>query len=424
MGLLFIINLYLARYLGPLQFGVLCYASSFVSIFIPLGILGLDSALVQALVKNPSQRLYLLGSAYLLRISSVLFAWLLMGITLLFLEVAATTQKLIAIIALLLLFQTAQVIDYYFQAQLRARYVARALLTQIILSTALKAGLIYLEADLIWFAVVYPADAFILALLLFRYYYRWIQQEYPTESPSLLAWRWQSVTASSLLATGLPLMVSAFMTAFYFKIDQLLLHAWLGAEAVGLYAVAAQISEACYAIPILMATAFFPVMLQLRSQQPDTYPIQLQTLFNRSVLTALTMALPLSYLAPWLIQKLYGMAYTTAAQVLAIHSWSLIGVFLGVISQQYLLAEGFTTVIIWRNGLGILSHIGLSAYLIPAWGITGAAWSLLCSIFIANCFSHALFKKTRPLFWMQLQALSLPPLQAVAKAAYGRLMRK
>ena len=68
MAVSLFVGIYVARYLGPENYGLLSYANSFVGIFVALATLGLDDIVVRELVKNPEQREELLGTSFLLKI--------------------------------------------------------------------------------------------------------------------------------------------------------------------------------------------------------------------------------------------------------------------------------------------------------------------------------------------------------------------
>jgi len=50
------VGIWVARYLGPEQRGLLSYAQSFVGLFSAIATLGLDGIVVRELVKDPSRR--------------------------------------------------------------------------------------------------------------------------------------------------------------------------------------------------------------------------------------------------------------------------------------------------------------------------------------------------------------------------------
>lgn len=399
MGLLFVVNLYLARQLGPLNFGILCYASSFVSIFFALAALGLDALVVRELVRTPQNRPQLLGTAFGLKLGGALLSGGAMAITTQVLPHDALTQQIIVVIASVMLFQAFNVIDYYFQAQVQSKFVAQALLIQLLISVGSKGALILLQADLIWFAAVYLLDGMVLAALLSLSYHYYA-------SPMGQRWHWQTPLAQQLLKASWPLLLSALVTALYLKTDQILINFLLGPTSVGVYAVAAQLSEAWYAVPVVISASFFPAIVAAQGNPAD-YKAKLQTLLNGMVVIAVVIAIPLTLLSDWIIAWLYGAAYSAAAGVLKIQVWTAVFVFLGIASQHYLVAEQLTHLAFFRTVLGLATHWGLSYILIQQFGIIGAAWAALTGAMVSFYWAHALFPATRPLFQMQCQALTL-----------------
>jgi O-antigen/teichoic acid export membrane protein len=67
------IGIWVARYLGPEDFGEFSFALSFVGLFVALATLGLDGIVIRNLVNNQNQRNQILGSAFFLKfIGSIL----------------------------------------------------------------------------------------------------------------------------------------------------------------------------------------------------------------------------------------------------------------------------------------------------------------------------------------------------------------
>ena len=58
------VGIWVARYLGPEQFGLFAYAQSFVGLFTAIATLGLDGIVVRELVKDESRKDELIGTAF------------------------------------------------------------------------------------------------------------------------------------------------------------------------------------------------------------------------------------------------------------------------------------------------------------------------------------------------------------------------
>ena len=153
------VGIYVARYLGPENYGLLSYTNSFVGIFVALATLGLDDVVVRELVKNPEQREELLGTSFLLKIVGAVLMWGVIILTVPFTNNDIQTNSFIMIISLGVVFQAFNVIDFNFQATVKSKYVVYAQFVQLTISSIVKIILIINDATLIWFVSVYCLDA-------------------------------------------------------------------------------------------------------------------------------------------------------------------------------------------------------------------------------------------------------------------------
>ncbi|GAG26105.1 unnamed protein product, partial [marine sediment metagenome] len=110
------VGIYVARYLGPERFGVLSYAMSVVVLFSALSSLGLNGILVRELVNFPKKRDEFLGTAFILKLAGSGLVLILLSITLYFMGDDRQSNLMIFIIAAGLIFQSFNVIRFYFEA--------------------------------------------------------------------------------------------------------------------------------------------------------------------------------------------------------------------------------------------------------------------------------------------------------------------
>lgn len=84
VGVGLIVGVWVARYLGPENFGLLSYATAFASMFGIVASLGLDGIVVREIVRNPSHKDEILGTAFLLKFAGgvLMLAIALIGIIL------------------------------------------------------------------------------------------------------------------------------------------------------------------------------------------------------------------------------------------------------------------------------------------------------------------------------------------------------
>jgi O-antigen/teichoic acid export membrane protein len=381
------VGVYVARYLGPARFGLLSYAGSFVGLFGALATLGLDGIVVRELVKTPERRDELLGTAFGLKIGGAILLWVAILAAVPLTNNDLQTNSLIAIIAFAAIFQAFNVIYFNFQAEVKSKYVVHAQLVQLVISSITKLVFIAIEAPLIWFALVYLLDAVVLAVGLSVMYLR--------NSGKLWYWQWKWQVATGLLRDSWPLILSGMVISIYMKIDQVMIKEMLGAEEVGLYAAAVRLSEAWYFIPMAITSSLFPAIINAKKQSEELYYQRLQKLYDLMVWMAVAIALPTTFLAPWVIELLYGEAYIGAANVLSIHIWAGVFVSLGVGQGKFWLTQNMQKQQFVITFSCSIINIVLNFILINSHGIIGAALSTLISYALGSLMFPYIIKDAR-----------------------------
>lgn len=158
---------------------------------------------------------------------------------------------------------------------------------------------------------------------------------------------------------------------------------------------ALRLSEAWYFLPMVITTSLFPASINAKKVGRELFHSRQQRLYDLMVWLSVAVALPVTFLSPWIITFLYGDAFSDSAIVLSVHIWASVFVFLGVASSQWLVAENLQLYSLLRTGSGALVNIALNFILIPRYGIVGAAYAFLISYVVATYISLLPFKETR-----------------------------
>ena len=166
-------------------------------------------------------------------------------------------------------------------------------------------------------------------------------------------------------------------------------------------------SEVWYLGPMVIASSWFPSIIAAKEIDETAYHRKLQGLLNYCVLLALFIAIPVSFCSRWLIEFLYGPHYIDSANVLMIHIWSSVFVFLGVASSRWFVLENLQKYTFYRTLAGCVINILLNYLLIPTYGVIGSAFASVCAQFIASFLFNFVNRNTRQLFFMQMKAISL-----------------
>lgn len=392
------VGVYVARYLGPERFGVLSYAMSVVVLFSALSSLGLNGILVRELVNFPKKREELLGTVFILKLAGSGLVLILLSITLYFMGDDRQSNLMIFIIAAGLVFQSFNVIQFYFEAKVLSKYFVFAQFVSLIAVSIAKLIFVWLGLSLIYFALAVLIENLILAIGLLVVYFK--------QKLNIFNWQFSFKAATGLLKDSWPLILSAIAISLYMRIDQVMIKHMLNDEAIGQYAAAVKLSEAWYFIPMIVCNSLFPAILNAKKVSKELYYKRLQKLYVLMTWSAIAIALPATFLADDIIRLLFGAQYGNAAGTLRIYIWAGVFVFLGVASGQYLVAENYTRISFLRTFIGMIVNVILNIILIPRYGINGAAITTVVSYFIAT-FVMIFIPKTHRQAILMLKSASL-----------------
>ncbi|HOW36315.1 MAG TPA: flippase [Candidatus Omnitrophota bacterium] len=399
LGAGLLITAWIARYLGPSQFGLLSYATAFAALFGSLIGLGLNSIIVRDIIRNPSKTNEILGSAFILRLIAGIIALAAAVATICFVRKGdALTQLLVSLIAAGFIFQAFSVIDFYFQSQVQSRYSVYAQNAGFIILGIAKILLILYRAPLIAFAIAGTAEiACTSFFLIIAYRYNRL---------SIKAWRMKIAVAKELLRNSWPLIFSTVAIIVYMRIDQIMIGQMLGDAPVGIYSAAVRISEAWYFMPMAIAGSVFPIILQIKQSNEGLYYQKLQNLLDALTLLGIGVAVFVTLTSSTLVTLLYGTAYAQSSSILTLHIWGGVFVCLGVAGNSWFIAENLQIYTCFITLAGGIANIALNLVLIPKFGIQGAALATVISQILASYLLNIVSTKTRRVFAMQTRSLA------------------
>ena len=401
MGVGLFVGVWIARYLGPDQFGQLSYALAFVLLFSSLANLGLDSIAVRNIVRDSSLKDKILGTVFVLKLIGGTMAFgVTMAAILLLRPADSLTQWLVGITAAGLIFQAFDTIDYWFQSQVKSKYTVVSKNTAFLLISICKIVLISVQAPLIAFAWTGLAEIVLGSLSLIV--------AYRINEHHLRAWRASLVVAKDLLRDSWPLIFSGIVGTIYLRIDQVMLGEMVNAKEVGIYSAAVRIAEAWYFIPLVICSSVYPSIIEARAVSDELFYDRLQKLYNMMVFIGYAVALPLTFMSSWLVHLLFGSAYGRAGSMLALLIWAGMFVIIGVARSSFLMAMNFTKIHLLTVFMGCIVNVILNYILIPYYGGMGAAIASFIAYWLAAHGSCFFLKPLRKTGFMLTRALAYP----------------
>lgn len=398
MGVGLIVGVWIARYLGPEQFGLLSFAAAFIGLFGAIATLGLQGVVVRDIVLNPEGKEVTLGTTAVMQFFGGFIAYGLILVIIFWLRADdAMAKTVVTILGVIMLFKSSEVAVYWFESQVLSKYIVWVQNTVFLVFAIIKVCLIQKNAPLITFAWAMMGESLVVALLMVLL----LSLQGSKIGKISISYK----RAKTLLADSWPLMLSGMAVMAYMKIDQIMLGQIIGNEAVGIYSAAVRISEVWYFFPVAIISSVFPSILNAKKTSEVEYFYRLESLYKLMVLIALAVALPLTFFSTSIIDVIFGINYAKAGQVLSIHIWSAVFLYLNVASSKWFLIEGLQFLTLLRQLAGVMSNVFFNLFLIPYYGIEGAAWGTFFSHVISGFIFDAFQKKTRVTFFMKTRAI-------------------
>jgi len=316
LGIGFFVTVLMARYLGPEQFGIIAYALSMAALFATAGHMGLSGLVVREIVKKEDLREETLGTTIFLKFLGYALGYLLLvSYAFIYEDYQSIEFWALLIVGSSLLFRPLSVIDFWFQAHVQARFTAIARTGALLVAANVKVALVVLGAQVLMFAYAHLLEVVLAGIFLVLIYRR-------TASVSLFSWKLSIVRAKELLSQGWMVLLGSLFATVYLRIDQIMLKWYIGVEEVGIYAVAARLSEAWYFVPVAIVASLFPRLIKLKETDPQRYQYRLQQIFELLFVIALGVAIFMSFVSTPLISLFFGERYLASAPILAIHIWA------------------------------------------------------------------------------------------------------
>jgi len=389
---------WVARYLGPDQYGLLNFSLALVALVGVLSNLGLQELIIRNIVKDPEKRDDLLGTAFVIKaVGGILVFIFSILITFLIRPDDLTSHVLVIIIAAGPIFQSFDVIEFYFKSQVKAKYSVIAKSISFLVINVLKVVLIILEAPLIAFAFAVTADILLGSASLVA--------AYKLSGKFIRKWKMNLAQAKEFLAEGYLLGIFVIAVLIYMRIDQIMIGQLLGDKEVGLYSAAVKLSEVWYVIPLALIQSVAPVLVKSYNENIHKYNYRLQKLFNLLTLIGLVIAVPTIFLSGWIVEIVFGGAYSNSSGIFAIHIWSIIFVGWGLLRNHILVFEKLVYITMIASLCGAAVNVIINYFLIPLYKGEGAAIATLLSQLISSSIVLLFFRKSRKLVWMEVKSL-------------------
>ncbi|GMU57411.1 MAG: hypothetical protein AMXMBFR33_65570 [Candidatus Xenobia bacterium] len=213
--------------------------------------------------------------------------------------------------------------------------------------------------------------------------------------------------ARRLLRTGLPLVPAAVALYTLANGEKWLISYFMGASALGLYAVAYRLASVISFWMESFRQAFWPLAMEAinREQGPGLF----RNIAQLYLLLSCAAVLLLAGLGPYAVEVLVGAKFREAYPLLGILGWPVVlsGLF-NVITPGFWKSQRSNLIPVTAGASAVLS-LSLNAALIPHWGLAGVAAAVVTSYTVWNFASLFLSERLWPVGfpWLRMLAIVL-----------------
>ncbi len=377
------VTAWLARHLGPEQFGTYNYVFAFVALFGTLATLGIPAIAVRELVREPERRAEILGTSLALVAVGSLVAAGLATLAAGWVRPQDLPVRIgVAIIGCTWVFQSTAVVRWWFESQVAVRHLLLPENTALVIAAGVRVVLILNDAPLTTFFWVQLLEAAMIAAFL--------PIAYAMQVGDLRRWRPVRSRALQLLRDGWPLVLAGVITMVQARIDQLVLASMVGDLELGYYSGALRVAENLVFVALALQSSMFPILVDARRQSEAEFRRKLLMFYRVSSAVALLICIPVALLGPWLVHWLLGPAYAPAGTLLALMSGRIFLAFMGLARAAYLTIENMQRYATLTTIFGTALNLLLNLLWIPSFQAQGAVWASLVS-FVITIFVLDLF---------------------------------
>lgn len=367
IGLAFV--LVITRGLGAEQYGKYSLVFTFLTFFNLLASFGVHTIAVREMARQPEQSGRILGDLMLISAAlSLLAGSLCIGASYLF-GYPADILLGIKVAALVMLFSPLLTPGVYFESHLMMGHVVLGNLLRDLTLLAFAVWLANTGAGFMSYIWVSTLATAATVIYLWSAGHRLVRPQFALDAGRMLG----------LLRTSLPLGLSGIALYAYNYIDTIMLSKMTTMAMVGYYGVAYKFVFLGQLLPKAILVSLFPLFSKYAVTDPARARRYLQYAFDTIFIAALFLA-TLGVLYSWdVILLLFGREFAPSFRPLTVFSVNFLFMYPNMLFSNYLVSAGRQRLVMLLMVLTATANIAVNFYVIPRYGVTGAALTTMMS---------------------------------------------
>ena len=375
LSLSLIFTIYIARYLGDVDFGKYSFAVAFTALFGIFIHLGLDILITRDVSRDKSKASKYLGNISIIRVLSSIIIFILIIITINLMNYPSDTITIVYIFGLYVIFTSfANIFKSTFCAFEKMEYQAIIEIIERIIIVSLGMFVLFSGYGLIEMASVFLLGGIFDVLFSFMICNKKFVK--PKFEIDLNFWR-QSIKEAY------PFLLALTFVMIYFRIDTIMLSVMKGDAVVGWYSAAYTLVIGLGIISGPLLSAVFPVMSRFFNSSKKALQMIYEKLFRYLFMVGLPIAIGTTLLADKIILLVYGEQYLNSIIALQILIWAQLFVFLNNTTGNVLNSINEQKMNMKIVAIGAATNVILNLILIPNFSYIGAGIATVITEFFA-----------------------------------------
>jgi O-antigen/teichoic acid export membrane protein len=387
----FLTLVYLGRILDTSGFGVLGFATAFVSYFILVVNFGFSTYGTREIAKDQSIVSKFVNNIFSIRILLAIFLSLILILFMFFSEKNNAT-KTVVILTGLNLFTNAISLNWVFQAVEKMQYIAMRQVLSGFLSLIGAIIFVHSKTDVVIAALILSLSALlgnIWFIPIYQKMYAKIKPEYSIEF-----WK-------ELFRESFPLAFASIMIGIYYNLDMVMLGYMKPESDVGIYNAAYKIFLLGIVPFQLIFSAFFPMLSRVGFNKSKELKDTMKNYAAMIIGSGIVTGIGLLFFSERIVLLIFGEKYLASSLPLSILAMNAIVISFNVFLGNPMMAWGKQKEYAIAISFGALANVILNIILIPKYSYIGAAYATLSSeicvliglFYLFNKFATGLFIK-------------------------------
>ncbi len=360
---------YLGRVLKPEGFGILGFATAFVSYFLLMVNFGFDTYGTREVAKDESKKTKLVNNILSIRILFAIGWYIIFSIIVLLIE-KPLEVKIVLLITAINLFVNAISINWFFMGIEKMWLIA---IRQIMTNLFSLLGIIIFvrkENDLIIAAGITMLSALINSIWLLKIFHTKFNK---------FSFELDKEYLRLIIKESLPLVFSSFMIAIYYNLDMVMLGYMKTVNDVGIYSAAYKIILVGIIPFTLILNSFFPSLSKIGLSNSLEFKNIIKQYAFLMISSGIIISAIIFFDAGEIIKIVFGSQYAAAKVPLLILALNLLVVGANIFFGNPLIAWGKQKQYSVAIAFGAVTNVVLNILLIPKYTYIGASFATLMS---------------------------------------------